>query len=225
MDSDITEVSHSEVGHDYRLKKITEIQMNLEEEIVRRRRLSENYYRTVTWVNNSDAVLIAVSMGLEIAGVGLPSTIVAAPVVVALEILSIFKVVLSIIGKYANKKLLLKVQKHEKITVLIEAKRNSISTLISKALNDGSISDRGFSLIMDEFSRFQEMKNVIKTKTREQIIQETRDSLIEQGRREAREQLKNQITLELLKIYIYILELILPETIEILAGNPAGVIV
>ena len=184
----LTELSHSEVGHDYRLKKITEIQMSLEEERISRRRLSEKYYRIVTWVNNSDAVLIAVSMGLGIAGVGLLSTIVAAPVVVALEILSICTGILSIIGKYASKKLLLKAQKHEKITVLIEAKLNSISTLISKALNDGSISDREFSLIMDEFSRFQEMKNVIKTKTREQIKQETRDSLIEQGRREAREQ-------------------------------------
>ena len=181
----LTELSHSEVGHDYRLKKITEIQMSLEEERISRRRLSEKYYRIVTWVNNSDAVLIAVSMGLGIAGVGLLSTIVAAPVVVALEILSICTGILSIIGKYASKKLLLKAQKHEKITVLIEAKLNSISTLISKALNDGSISDREFSLIMDEFSRFQEMKNVIKTKTREQIKQETRDSLIEQGRREA----------------------------------------
>ena len=193
----LTELSHSEVGHDYRLKKITEIQMSLEEERISRRRLSEKYYRIVTWVNNSDAVLIAVSMGLGIAGVGLLSTIVAAPVVVALEILSICTGILSIIGKYASKKLLLKAQKHEKITVLIEAKLNSISTLISKALNDGSISDREFSLIMDEFSRFQEMKNVIKTKTREQIKQETRDSLIEQGRREAREQLKNKLTLEL----------------------------
>ena len=193
----LTELSHSEVGHDYRLKKITEIQMSLEEERISRRRLSEKYYRIVTWVNNSDAVLIAVSMGLGVAGVGLLSTIVAAPVVVALEILSICTGILSIIGKYASKKLLLKAQKHEKITVLIEAKLNSISTLISKALNDGSISDREFSLIMDEFSRFQEMKNVIKTKTREQIKQETRDSLIEQGRREAREQLKNKLTLEL----------------------------
>ena len=193
----LTELSHSEVGHDYRLKKITEIQMSLEEERISRRRLSEKYYRIVTWVNNSDAVLIAVSMGLGIAGVGLLSTIVAAPVVVALEILSICTGILSIIGKYVSKKLLLKAQKHEKITVLIEAKLNSISTLISKALNDGSISDREFSLIMNEFSRFQEMKNVIKTKTREQIKQETRDSLIEQGRREAREQLKNKLTLEL----------------------------
>ena len=178
--------------------------MNLEEERLRRQRLSEHYYRAVTWVNNSDAVLIAVSMGFGIAGVGLLSTIIAAPVVVVLESLSLGTGVLSIIGKYASKKLLLKAQKHEKITVLVEAKLNSISTLISKALNDGSISDSEFSLIMDEFSKFQEMKNVIKTNTREQIKQETKDSLIEQGRREAREQLKNKLTLELKKMYIYI---------------------
>ena len=95
------------------------------------------------------------------------------------------------------KSFLLKAQKHDKITVLVEAKLNSRSTLISEALNDGSISEHEFSLIMDEFSKFQEMKNDIKTKTREQIRQETRDSLIEQGRREAREQLKHKITLEL----------------------------
>ena len=101
----LTELSHSEVGHDYRLKKITEIQLKLEEEREIRERLSENYFRAVTWINNSDAVLIAVSMGLGIAGVGLLSTIVAAPVVVALEVLSICTGVLSIIGKYVSKKL------------------------------------------------------------------------------------------------------------------------
>ena len=36
MNSDIIELSHSEVGHDYRLKKITEIQMSLEEERISR---------------------------------------------------------------------------------------------------------------------------------------------------------------------------------------------
>ena len=44
--------------------------MSLEEERISRRRLSEKYYRIVTWVNNSDAVLIAVSMALGVAGVG-----------------------------------------------------------------------------------------------------------------------------------------------------------
>ena len=63
--------------------------MNLEEERLRRCRLSENYYRAVTWVNNSDAILVALSMALGVAGVGLLSTIIAAPVVIILESLSL----------------------------------------------------------------------------------------------------------------------------------------
>ena len=70
MDNDQTEVDHPEAGHDYRLKN-TEIQMNLAEQRLKIREPSENYYRAVTWVNNSDAVLIALSMGLGVAGVGL----------------------------------------------------------------------------------------------------------------------------------------------------------
>ena len=52
-------------GHDYRLEKITEIQMNLEEQRLKRLELSENYYKAVKWVNNADVVLITLSMGLE----------------------------------------------------------------------------------------------------------------------------------------------------------------
>ena len=179
-------------GHDYRLEKITEIQMNLEEQRLKRLELSENYYKAVKWVNNADVVLITLSMGLGAAGVGLLSTIIAAPTVVVLESLALCTGVLSMVGKYASKKLTLKAQKHEKIKVLVEAKLNSISTLISKALNDGNISDQEFSLIMSEFSKFQEMKNDIKTKTREQIRQETNNSLKERGKREARESFVNQ---------------------------------
>ena len=36
-------------GHDYRLEKITEIQMNLEEQRLKRLELSENYYKAVKW--------------------------------------------------------------------------------------------------------------------------------------------------------------------------------
>ena len=98
-------------GHDYRLEKITEIQMNLEEQRLKRLELSENYYKAVKWVNNADVVLITLSMGLGAAGVGLLSTIIAAPTVVVLESLALCTGVLSMVGKYASKKLTLKAQK------------------------------------------------------------------------------------------------------------------
>ena len=73
---------------------------------------------------------------------------------------------LSIVGKYANKKLSIKAQKHERIKILAEAKLNTINDQISKALNDGQISVEEFSLIMSELHTFQEMKNNIKIKAR-----------------------------------------------------------
>ena len=174
-------------GHDYRVAKINEIQSSLEKERDKRRDLSKKYGRGVKWVNNVDTILVVTSMGLGVAGVGLLSTVVLAPIVVAMEGVAMGAGLLSIVGKYANKKLLIKAQKHERIKILAEAKLNTISDQISKALNDGHISVEEFSLIMSELYKFQEMKNNIKIKARKSIDEETKNTLIEQGRKEARE--------------------------------------
>ena len=67
-------------GHDYRIAKINEIQSSLEKERDKRRDLSKKYGRGVKWVNNVDTILVVTSMGLGVAGVGLLSTVVLAPV-------------------------------------------------------------------------------------------------------------------------------------------------
>ena len=72
-----------------------------------------------------------------ITGDHLLSTIVAAPAVIGMETVSIVLGLLRVVGYRAIKKLFLKIEKHEKIAMLAV----SISSLISKALWDGSISD------------------------------------------------------------------------------------
>ena len=57
-------------------------------------------------------------IGLGITGVNLLSTIVAAPAVIGMEAVSIIMGLLRIVGNHANKKLSLKIEKHEKIAVL-----------------------------------------------------------------------------------------------------------
>ena len=99
-------------------------------------------------INYIDGFLITVCMGLGSAGVFLLSTVILAPVVAAME-----GVALSIVGKYVNTRLALKAQKHERIKILPEAKLNTISDHISKALNDGEISAEEFALIMSELSK------------------------------------------------------------------------
>ena len=197
MNSDTIKVDHSEAGHNYRLKKIQEIQMNLEEQRLKRRNLSEKYFKTLKWVNNADAALITISLALGATSVGLLSTIICAPAVIGLECVALCTGILSIVGKYASKKLTLKAQKHEKIKTLIDDILNILSTLVSKALNDGNISDEEFSRIINEFEKFQKKKNEITRKTREKIGEEINNSLFEEWRKDARESAVEKIRTEL----------------------------
>ena len=53
--------------------------------------------------------------------------------------------------------------KHEKIFTLTVAKQNSVSELVSKALND-KISDNEFNLILCELKKYYELKTAIRSK-------------------------------------------------------------
>ena len=61
-------------------------------------------------------------MGLGAAGIGVLSTIIAAPIAIIMESTALGCGFLSIIGGVVNKKLIAKSEKHEKIKVLAEAK-------------------------------------------------------------------------------------------------------
>ena len=88
-----------------------------------------------------DNCLGVTAIGLGITGVGLLSTIVATPAVIEIEAVLIVMGLLRVVGYQAIKKLSLNIEKHEKIAMLAVSSLNTISSLISKALSDDSISD------------------------------------------------------------------------------------
>ena len=88
-----------------------------------------------------DSCLGVTAIGLGITGVSIFSTIVAAPAVIEMEAVSIVMRLLRVVGNQAIKKMSLKIEKHEKIAILAVSSLNIISSLISKALSDDSISD------------------------------------------------------------------------------------
>ena len=105
-----------------------------------------------------DNCLSVAAIGLGITGVGLLSTIVAAPAVIGMEAVSIVMGLLRVVGNQAIKKLSLKIEKHENIAMLAVSTLNTTSSLISKALTDDSISDEEYSLILLLFETFTRMK-------------------------------------------------------------------
>ena len=71
---------------------------------------------------------------------------------------------LRVAGNPAIKKMSLKIEKHEKITMLAVSALNTISSIISKALSDDSISDEEYSLILFEFETFTRIKEDLRIK-------------------------------------------------------------
>ena len=109
-------------GQGYRLQKINEIQAFLVKEVMTREASSKKYFRAARIVDNVDTVLIAITLGGGAGGVALLTTIVATPIVVAIEGVSLFTGLLSIIGKYGIKKGTSKAEKHEKIKMIASTK-------------------------------------------------------------------------------------------------------
>ena len=159
-------------GESYRLQKINEIQKEIVLERDKRANLSENYYRAVKVIAVVDTALVVSSMGLGAAGIGVLSTIIAAPVAIAMESVALGCGLLSMVGGQTNKKLNRKAEKHEKIKTLADAKLNTISGLISKALVDDRISDEEYSIILNELNSFIQIREEIKSKVKVSIDEE-----------------------------------------------------
>ena len=174
-------------GHSYRLKVISDVQTFLEDEITKRDAFSKKYFRIARITSNVDNVLITITLGAGITGAALLTTVVAAPIVLGLEIGAATTGLISLLGNVLVRKTTLKAEKHLKISMLAKAKLDTIASHISEALMDNKISDDEFKLIMEELNKYKAMKEEIRSNTKKKIKEEDEASLIERGRQEARE--------------------------------------
>ena len=147
----------------FRLFEIRKLEGRLETERDLREKLYKKYRRAINVVDGVDTVLVVASIGLGATGVGLLSTIIAAPVVVILEGAALCCGIAGVAGKFISRKLLLKAKKHDDIRVLATSKLNSISDLVSKAIQDQHISPEEYSLILAEWKKYLQMKKDIRS--------------------------------------------------------------
>jgi hypothetical protein len=169
----------------FRLNKISDIQNLLEHNIKERRSLNKKYSKASKIVNVTEVGLTTASIGMGSVGIGLLATVIAAPVALGMEIAAIIAGSSSVLCKVINRKLIKKAQKHKEIKILAQAKLNTILDLISKAINDNKISDEEFTLILNEYVKFQTMK--------EQIIEHSANKTKVQGSKSSVDELKPSI--------------------------------
>ena len=174
----------------YRLKKIEEAEEFLRNETDKRGNLAKQFKRRAIASTISDTSIITVITFLEIAsvvtlttGVGLPASIVLASTGLLLGLGS------GVIHK-TQKIFNSKTKKNDKIKTLAESKLDTISSIVSKAVEDSHISHQEYQLILKEVEHYRKMKEEIRTKskkTTDAITAEQREEILKQGREEGKQ--------------------------------------
>ena len=174
-----------EDGQNYRLQKISEIEQTLIKERDNRQSLFKKYKKTINVTDGVDMTLISGSVIMG--GIG-----IAVPFMLPLEIAAIVCGVAGVCVKFVRRRLHSKAQKHYEIKTLADGKLNSVKDLISKALNDGQISQQEFKIILDELDRYNSLKD--KTRSKQSGMSEVeRKTLIEEGKAQALSAIQKKI--------------------------------
>lgn len=151
------------MANDFRLQRIHDIQRRLELERSKQEELSDKYRRGLKVIDATESVLAASFLSLSTVSVVFLSTVVGAPAATIVEAVSLGAGILFIAGGLVRRNLKPRAEKHEKIKLLVDKKLNVISDLVSKALNDETITDEEYSLILTELNKFLEKKEEIRS--------------------------------------------------------------
>ena len=174
----------------YRLKKIEEAEKFLRDEAEKRGKLAKQFKRRVIASTISDTSLITAITILEVASVATLSTGVGAPISIVLASAGLLLGLGSGVIHKTQKVFESKNKKHDKIKTLAESKLDSISNLVSKAIENAHISHEEYQFILKEVEHYRVMKEQIRTKSKkvaDAITAEQREAILAQGREEGKQ--------------------------------------
>ena len=180
----------------YWLKKITEIETYLLDEIEARRRQTKKKKRFNKIIGIVDIGLItssAITGGTSIpafsSGIGLPIGAALGGFIVVLSLSTV-------VSWKSSRSLLVKQGKHDAIKLLAQAKLDSISDIISQAMQDVDFSPTEFLKVLQEVEKYRKLKADIRNQANakvKQITKELREEILEQGRKEGKEDFLRKI--------------------------------
>ena len=177
-------------SQNYRLKKIEEADAFLRCEVEMRGKLAKQFKRRAMATTISDTSVITTITALEVASIATLTTGVGLPISITLASAGLLLGLGSAIIHKSQKIFESKTKKHDKIKTLAESKLDSISNLVSKAIEDAHISHEEYQLILKEVEHYRLMKKQIRTKSKkitDTISAEQREAILAQGREEGKQ--------------------------------------
>ena len=151
-------------GKTFRLKRISDIREILEKEVETRGRYRRRYksvYNTAIYVN-AGAGLTSVASSVSAAATAATGVGIIASV--PLGFLAVATGVLRVVSAGISKILLKKVEKHQEIKLIAASKLSSVNGLVSKALQDGNISNEEYQIILQEMESYRNHKSQIRNR-------------------------------------------------------------
>ena len=180
----------------FRLQTIKEIEVFLNQEIVERSRLSKKKSNCSSVLSYINYGLTATTIITGSGGIACLASGIAAPFFVVLEGISLALTVSSVISLRSIRIYTIKAKKHHDILVTAQTILDSITLLISKAIQDASISHDEFQQILNAKRHYLTKKQELRSKTKralKEIRKNERKELLEQGRKEGREEIAKKL--------------------------------
>ena len=180
-------LDHLETPQDdeYRLKKIDEVEKFLRQEIDARDKLTKCFKRRAAATSISDTSVITAITALEVASIVTLTTGIGMPISIVLASTGFLLGLGSAVIHKTQKIFESKVKKP-----LAESKLDTISGIVSKAIEDSHISHQEYLLILKEAEHYRKMKEEIRTKSKkatDAITAEQREEILKQGRNEGQQ--------------------------------------
>jgi hypothetical protein len=162
-------------GVEFRLNEISKIRDFLESEVQTRDKLRRSYKTVWNIFYNIAQVSGVCAVGCGAGAVGTLATGAGAVVAVPLGAVSIVVGVISAASVAFGKATMKKVEKHEGVKRTAESSLNTVDDLVSRALEDGVVSNEDFHHVLRVMNNYRGHKVGIKTRARAELIELTSD--------------------------------------------------
>ncbi|KAK3718945.1 hypothetical protein QZH41_005926 [Actinostola sp. cb2023] len=154
-----------DAAQDNRLKVVADIQTAIENELAHYERVLKKYKRAHSGLSRcslfSGSLTVLLSSGSLASVLSEVGIIVGVPLASLAAFLGIVSGGCAIVGQRFESK----ISKHERTVKLANSKLSTIVDLVSKALNDGRVSQEEFSLIVAELEQFRQQKADIRARS------------------------------------------------------------
>jgi len=148
----------------FRLQKIDEMANTLGQEVRHYRLVAKRYKRAKKFVHWSAAGSSVFSAAFSSASLGSPLSVVGLPATVPLGGVDGCFALVSSGLIIASRKLEANIKKYQEITTLAVAKRDIVNRLLSKALNNNTVSAHEFDIILSECQQYNVLKEQVQAK-------------------------------------------------------------